>query len=74
MRSVMSAMAANEIPARSEDALTLRQDVPNADATIQIVEDDPRILAIARAIGRQIALEELKMARDTNDNEQTEAS
>ncbi len=74
MRSVTRAMAASETPARSEDALTLHEVVAKTGANIEIVTDDPRILAIARAIGRQIALEALKAASVENDNEQTKTS
>lgn len=70
----MSAMAANETPAQGEDALTLQQDVTSVGTSIEIVADDARILAIARAIGRQIALEELKATRVANDNEQAKSS
>lgn len=69
MRSMMSAMAANETPAQDEDAPTIQRDETSVGTSIEIVADDARILAIARAIGRQIALEELKAARVTNDNE-----
>lgn len=71
---MMSAMAANETPAQGEDALTLQQDVTSVGTSIEIVADDARILAIARAIGRQIALEELKATRVANDNEQAKSS
>mgnify|MGYP003471547635 CR=1 FL=1 len=67
-------MGANETPAQEDDALTVRQDAINDSANIEIVADDARILAIARAIGRQIALEELKAARAANDNELAKSS
>ena len=67
-------MGANETPAQEDDALTVRQDAINDSANIEIVADDARILAIARAIGRHIALEELKAARAANDNELAKSS
>lgn len=69
----MSAMIADETPPRNDDAPPrLVLEVANDDTGATAIEVDPRVLAVARAIGRQIALEDLKALRAANDNKQDE--
>ncbi len=62
-------MIADETPPRSHDELPGPQiEAANDNDGMRKSAIDPRLLAIARAIGRQIAREELACLRAANDN------
>ena len=62
-------MIADETPALPDDDLAEPQiKATNDNGTETASALDPRILAIARAIGRQIAREQMRTLRAANDN------
>ena len=65
-------MIADETPALPDDDLPeppIKAANDNGNGTETASALDPRILAIARAIGRQIAREQMRMLRADNDND-----
>ncbi len=68
-------MIADETPPRPHDALPDPQiEAANDNESTRKCALDPRLLTIARAIGRQIAREELACLRAANDNHPEGAS
>ncbi len=68
-------MIADETPALPDDDLPeppIKAANDNGNETASA--HDPRILAIARAIGRQIAREQMQMQQAHNDNDRQEKS
>jgi hypothetical protein len=69
-REQAAAMIPDDIPARGGKPETANAElkVGNDDGGVGAISIDPRILVIARAVGRQLAREQLGKGQAANDN------